>query len=151
MVYLACSFLPVFIWRLLLPFNLFTSNYMPSSPSVSHLSSLGDCSIHLSISALSCLTPASVFPFFLKSCLHPLTYPVFSAAAHLDCFSMLHLPTLLCLALTLHSHHFPLFFSFLPLLLSFPVGFRLHFAVNLPENALAVMKAEGRGNPPGFH
>ncbi len=23
--------------------------------------------------------------------------------------------------------------------------------VNLPENALAVMRAEGRGNPPGFH
>lgn len=35
--------------------------------------------------------------------------------------------------------------------LLFPIGLCLRFSVNLPENALAVMKAEGRGNPPGFH
>ncbi len=66
--------------------------------------------------------------------------------------------TLLSLFFVLHKRsvpialsHSPLLSSFLSLPLRFPVGFCLHFSVNLPENALAVMKAEGRGNPPGFH
>ena len=142
---------------LLLPFTLLTSltnNYIhsdhlpprPARPFINFSSIMSDQYIH-------------VAPFLTA----PQTRVFISISLNLSLISSTssllllpspprHLPLHPSLSLSLSPlSYINALFPSLPLSPLFPVGFCLHFSVNLPENALAVMKAEGRGNPPGFH
>lgn len=122
-----------------------TNNYIHSD----HLPP--ELHIHLSISAPSCLTSTSMLPLFPQTLHFHILEPLANQQHILSPASMLSSSSSSSLSLSPLSYINALFPS-LPLFpLLFPVGFCLHFSVNLPENALAVMKAEGRGNPPGFH
>lgn len=151
-----------------------SSNYIHSAPSLPPPPlSPADPDIHLSISAPSC-GPSTSVP--LPLC--PLGLTRTHVFIHISILSGLPAnqrvapplrccqPACRCVAISSSSTSSPFLLSRHMLFLalpeasavplppsrrSSPVGSCLRFPVNLPENALAVMKAEGRGNPPGFH
>lgn len=141
------------------PFLLFCIPPRPEHPFINFSSIMSDRYIHVAPCPLS-LTRTRVFisislnPWLISG-LQLISAAVSCCQLGSSVSTVPPSPPLSSLSFVLHKHSVPIALSPSPLLLSlpllFPTGVCLHFSVNLPENALAVMKAEGRGNPPGFH